>query len=143
MGFKRMMAVAVCSVLVWATAGGSAAAAKPDEIYLGKRCGSIATHGPSFSFCDKQYRGTSLPDWRTHVIEGKFENCDVAFLKATLRASVLKPGGGGPSTVKDVANNQYCPRLHLVVSGSMDAEVSLSVITEPGPLSYGTVIAPV
>lgn len=138
-----MMTAAISSLLVLVVGGGSATAGGVDEIYLGKRCGSIKTHGPTFNFCDKQYRGTSLPDWRTHVIEGKFDNCDVAFVKATLRATVLKPGGGGPSTVKDVAEGKFCPRLHLVLSGSMDAEVSLSVITEPMTASYSTVIKPV
>jgi hypothetical protein len=121
------------------TLGLAAGPATADEVYLGTAKGTIDIWGGAhkWHYKDKQYRGTSLPDTRHHIIRVTYKGCQTW----TARAAVKRPGGGGADT--DSQKVRGCNKTALVtVMGSKRAKVTLSIHLLSGD-SKSAVIKPV
>jgi hypothetical protein len=111
----------------------------PSEIYLGKRTGSINVTGGvnKYRFTDKQYRSTSLPNLRKHLIRITYKDCSIGW-KA--RAAVKK----GNRVVTVEAKTEGCNKSVLLTpSGNMKANVTLTIHQLSGGVSRSTSIKPV
>ncbi|MET8831613.1 hypothetical protein ABZX33_37960 [Streptomyces sp. NPDC004608] len=129
---------ALAGSLALAVLGPAPTAAADGPVYLGKVTKQLQSFAAvKTTVVDKQYRGVSLPDYRTHLISVKVSG---ACPKWRVRAAVERPGGGSPVTV--TKSKSGCGTVHLTLSGGMRKAVSLSMYITGGG-TFGVTIPPV
>ncbi|MYR84748.1 hypothetical protein GTY41_07225 [Streptomyces sp. SID685] len=134
---KRCAAVLGTVVLASVLAAPTAFADGPSEIYLGKVSGTVKVGGfpTKYTWVDKQYRSTSLPNLRKHSIRITFPGC------ATWRARASVKWGSGYDTEQSSAKG--CRKsILLTPMGDLHANVTLAVHQGPGDMSATVVIKP-
>ncbi|MFF9155896.1 hypothetical protein ACF1AB_27115 [Streptomyces sp. NPDC014846] len=134
---KRRAAVLLgTAVLASTLAAPSALADGPSEIYLGKRTGTIQIGVMKYTWVDKQYRSTSLPNLRKHSIRITSHNCVIWRSRAAVKWRT------GYDT--DEASARGCNKsILLSPMGDMKASVNLAIHQDPMDQSKSTVIRPV
>ncbi|MFJ8201513.1 hypothetical protein [Streptomyces sp. NPDC096152] len=135
---RRAAVLLGAAVMASALAAPSASADGPSEIYLGKRSGTIRVGGFShtYTWVDKQYRSTSLPNLRKHSIRVTFSGC------AQWRARAAVRWGRTYDTYEAKAKGCHKSVL-LTPQGDMKANVTLTIHQEPTDMTASTVIKPV
>ncbi|MEU2717853.1 hypothetical protein [Streptomyces sp. NPDC007205] len=126
------------AVLASVLATPTAFADGPSEIYLGKVSGTIKVGGfpTKYTWVDKQYRSTSLPNLREHTIRITFPGC------AIWRARASVKWGSGYDT--EQSSTKGCNKSILLTPiGDMNANVTLAVHQDPADMSATVVIKPV
>ncbi|MBL1085108.1 hypothetical protein JK359_24590 [Streptomyces actinomycinicus] len=126
------------AVLASTLAAPTAFADGPSEIYLGKVSGTIKIGGfpTKYTYVDKQYRSTSMPNLRKHSIRITFPGCAIWRARAAVK--------WGTTYDTEQSSTKGCHKSILLTPiGDMNANVNLAVHQDPADMSATVVIKPV
>ena len=136
------LATAIAAGLTLAAGTVGTATADEGDRFVGSSCQEVVSgYSNTWRICDDQYDSITLPGYRSHVIVATPTNdCPALTQTVRLRAATQSYYDGTTESVETEAD--FCPELHLTVSGNSASNVNVSLEhlgagTTPGYALFG------
>jgi hypothetical protein len=121
------LATAIAAGVTLAAGATGTATADEGDRFVGSSCQDVVSASSNtWRVCDDQYDSTSLPGYRSHIIVATPTN-DCPYLTQTVRLRAATQSYYDGTTESIEAEADFCPELHLTVSGNSSSNVNVSL----------------